>query len=226
MNHLRTPPLLIGLAVLMVAAVSCVPPPGTASDVPTEPTASTLSFATQSTTGEIPLATSAGTTSAAQSPVVFSEADCACGGLTVSKAFPWGESIECRYDWSGANVDDNLLGFQLTRDYHVEQWNERFSRDSEDLKAEFSGGDESQVVNEFLTGQDAYGFMTTREGSSRDNVAIAVCGFGKSEEQYAGEWLILTDLRSCEAPNSMAGYLAQFQMVQKCARDLVNAKMK
>lgn len=222
MNRLRIPRLLVGLTVWMLAALACQLTPRAASDVPQAPTTITLSMPTQPAGSTAPMATSEGY----QTPVEFSEADCACGGLTVSKAFPWGESIECRYDWSGANVDDNKLGFQLTRDYHVEQWNERFSRDSEDLKAEYSGGWENQVVNEFMSSQDAYGFMTTRKGWSRDNVEIAVCGFGKSEELYAGEWLILTELRSCEAPNSMEGYLAQFQMVQKCARDLVDLKMK
>lgn len=226
MNRLRIPQLLFGLAVLMLAAGSCLPGPIATSDGLKEPTAFNPPVATQQNSADMPIATSVGAGSAAQTPVTFSEADCACGGLTVSKAFPWGESLECRYDWSGANVDDNKLGFQLTRDYHVEAWNEKFTRDTEDLKAEYSGGEADQVVNEFLNGQDANGFMATRKGWSRNDVKIAVCGFGKSEELYAGEWLILADLRSCEAPNSMDGYLLQLQTVQTCASNLVDVKMK
>jgi len=223
MNLKRILPLLIGLAAMGLASLACVLTPNLASNAPAEETSSNPPEATQpSAAGQVTATTSG---SGRQTPVQFSEADCACGGLTVSKAFPWGESIECRYDWSGANVDDNKLGFQLTRDYHVEQWNDRFTRDREDLKVEFSDGTSDQVVSEFLNAQDAYGFMTTRTGWSRHNVEIPVCGFGKSEELYAGEWLILTDLRSCESPNSMDGYIAQFQRVENCAMDLVDAKM-
>jgi hypothetical protein len=226
MNRMLKSPFLLGWVLMMLAAPACQITPASDQDVPREPTTVSLPEPTQPVGSLPPTATTVGSSSEYQTPVTFSEADCACGGLAVSKAFPWGESIECRYDWSGANVDDNRLGFQLARDYHVEQWNEKFARDSEDMKAEYFGGWENQVVNEFLNAQDAYGFMTTRKGWSRDDVEIATCGFGKSEELYAGEWLIFTDLRSCEVPNSMEGYLAQFQTVQQCARDLVNVKMK
>ena len=120
-------------------------------------------------------------------PVVFSDTDCAFGGLPVSRAFPWGESLECRYDWAGINVDDNQLGFQVTRFYHMEVWDNQFKEDREELRVEYLDPPADQAVKEYLDDADAYGFMTTRPGWTRDNQDISACGYGKAEELYAGD---------------------------------------
>lgn len=222
MKHFR-PFLLAGLILLV--SLSCqLSGSNSGGKAPTA--------AVQSTEGETiatvqpgEMATAAGVQ--VQNPVEFIETDCACGDLKVSKAFPWGESLECRYDWAGANVDDNLLGFQLSRIYHLDEWNSNFEREKDDLKNEVQYGiTQNPEVNVFMEGQYAYGIMRSEPGYAKNDQPVPLCGFGKSTTNYAGDWVILSDLRTCEAPYDMNAYIDQITLVQACAQELVERKLK
>jgi len=66
----------------------------------------------------------------------FQDEDCACEGLESSKVFPWGNaSVECRYDWSGPNIDQNTLGFSVVHFYHVDELQPRFQQRVGELSA-------------------------------------------------------------------------------------------
>ena len=110
---------------------------------------------------------------------------------------PWGESLECRYDWSGLNIDDNKLGFVIARINHPDDWDDHFIKDQEDIFNEYQySSDPNAVVNEFVTGADAYGVLVTQAGYSRDDQPIERCGAGKLEMSYGNNWMVIVDLRS------------------------------
>lgn len=223
--------LFLSFAVIALAASSCVLAPALdqASGNGVAPTSDTGNFTMVAPTNSIATmeahTSQVQATSSFKNAVQFSEADCACGGLTVSSAEPWGEYLECRYDWSGKNIDDNQLGFVVNRINHPDDWNRQFESDKQDIFNEVGySSDPNAVVNPFLDEAGAYGVMVTETRYSRDGNPIDNCGVGKSEMSYADNWFVLVDLRSCEAPNTMNGYIDLLHAVQQCAVNLIDAK--
>ena len=153
----------------------------------------------------------------------FQDEDCACEGLESSKAFPWGNaSVECRYDWSGPNIDQNTLGFSVVHYYHVDElqpsFQQRVDELSASLPAQVKGDHQGQELRNDYGG---YAFVVYGPGGGGKQGDIPLCGNGRGVYQVAGEFLIETDLFACDMPYSSQVYVAALADMETCARRAV-----
>jgi hypothetical protein len=149
----------------------------------------------------------------------FQDEDCACEGHESSKVFPWGNaSLECRYDWSGPNIDQNTLGFSVVHYYHVDELQPDFQQRVDELSTSLPG----QVVGdhqgqELRNDDGGYAFVVYGPGGGGKQGDIPLCGNGRGVYQVAGEFVIETDLFACDMPYSSDAYAAALADMQACA---------
>lgn len=149
----------------------------------------------------------------------FTDADCTCEGLESSKVFPWGNaSVDCRYDWSGPNIDQNTLGFSVVHFYHVDELQPRFQQRvgelSASLPAQVAGDHQGQ---ELRNDSEGYAFVVYGPGGGGKQGEIPLCGNGRGVYMVAGEFLIETDLFACDMPYSSEAYIAALTDMETCA---------
>jgi hypothetical protein len=153
----------------------------------------------------------------------FLDEDCACEGYESSKVFPWGNaSVECRYDWSGPNIDQNTLGFSVVHYYHVDElqpgFQQRVDELSASLPAQVEGDHQGQELRNDYGG---YAFVVYGPGGGGKQGDIPLCGNGRGVYQVAGEFLIETDLFVCDLPYSDSAYVSALADMETCARRAV-----
>jgi hypothetical protein len=153
----------------------------------------------------------------------FLEADCACAGYTPSREFPWGNaSVDCRYDWSGPNIDQNALGFSVVHYYHTDRLLPDFQKSVEDLTASLPPQVEGDHQGRELRNDDeGYAFFVYGPGGGGKQGDIPLCGNGRGVYQVAGEFLIETDLFVCDLPYSDQAYASALADMETCARRAV-----
>jgi len=149
----------------------------------------------------------------------FTEADCACEGHESSKVFPWGNaSVDCRYDWSGPNIDQNTLGFSVVHFYHVDELQPKFQQRVDELStslpAQVEGDHQGQ---ELQNDESGYAFLVYGPGGGGKQGDIPLCGNGRGVYQVAGEFLVETDLFTCELPYSSDAYADALADMETCA---------
>jgi hypothetical protein len=149
----------------------------------------------------------------------FLDEDCACEGLESSKVFPWGNaSVDCRYDWSGPNIDQNALGFSVVHFYHADElqpeFQQRVDELSASLPAQVTGDHQGQELRNDAGG---YAFVVYGPGGGGKQGDIPLCGNGRGVYQVAGEFLIETDLFACDMPYSSEAYVAALTDMETCA---------
>jgi hypothetical protein len=150
----------------------------------------------------------------------FLDEDCACKGYESSKVFPWGNaSLNCRYDWSGPNIDQNTLGFSVVHYYHVDRlqpdFQQRVDGLSASLPAQVQGDHQGQ---ELRNDNGGYAFVVYGPGGGGKQGDIPLCGNGRGVYQVAGKFVIETDLFACDMPYSSEVYAAALADMETCAR--------
>jgi len=149
----------------------------------------------------------------------FLEADCSCAGYEPSDMRPWGNSsVSCRYEWSGPNIDDNSLGFEVSHYYHEDRLLPDFQQDVEDLT--FSAGNQGDnwQVEELRNDAEGYVFLSYGPGGGGKQGDIPLCGNGRGVFHYAGEFLITTELFTCDLAYSEQVYANALADMETCAR--------
>ena len=153
----------------------------------------------------------------------FQDQDCTCEGYESSKVFPWGNaSLDCRYDWSGPNIDQNTLGFSVVHYYHVDElqpdFKQRVDELSTSLPAQVMGDHQGQ---ELRNDNGGYAFIVYGPGGGGKQGDIPLCGNGRGVYQMAGEFVIETDMFTCDMPYSSDVYASALADMQACAERAV-----
>ena len=150
----------------------------------------------------------------------FLEADCSCAGYEASYMLPWGNSsLTCRYEWSGPNIDDNSLGFEVSHYYHADRLLPDFQQDVQDLTSSYEDQDMGDWQAEELRNDDeGYVFLSYGPGGGGNSGEIPLCGNGRGVFHYAGEFLIKTQLFACDLPYSEQAYRSALADMETCAR--------
>lgn len=149
----------------------------------------------------------------------FVDADCACADYQPSKVAPWGNSgLICRYDWSGPNIDQNSLGFSISHYYHADRLQPDFEQNVEDLTASLppqaTGDDQGRQLR---NDDEGYGFVVYGPGGMGNQGDIPLCGNGRGVYRFGGEFLIETDLFTCDLPYSDNAYVSALTDMENCA---------
>ncbi|MBM3121341.1 MAG: hypothetical protein FJZ97_04035 [Chloroflexi bacterium] len=224
MTRLRqrsTPVAFLGISLsLAVAAMACnaVTPtdsPASARVLGLSPTQA------QESASELPGPSAAQEPAAAEPEYsgTFLDEDCACEGYESSKVFPWGNaSLDCRYDWSGPNIDQNALGFSVVHYYHVDRLQPGFQQRVDELRASLPGLVEGDHLGQELRNDDGgYAYVVYGPGGGGKQGDIPLCGNGRGVYQLAGEFVIETDLFACDLPYSSEVYGEALADMQACA---------
>ncbi len=149
----------------------------------------------------------------------FLEADCLCAGYEESYMLPWGNSsLACRYEWSGPNIDNNSLGFEVSHYYHADRLQPDFQQDVQDLTSSYEDQDMGDWQAEELRNDDeGYVFLSYGPGGGGNSGEIPLCGNGRGVFHYAGEFLIETQLFACDLPYSEQTYRSALADMETCA---------
>jgi len=153
----------------------------------------------------------------------FLEADCACAGYEPSRVFPWGNaSVDCRYDWSGPNIDQNSLAFGVVHYYHEDRLLPDFQQEVADLTSSYaSQADDKWEARELRNDNEGYVFLAYGPGGGGKQGDIPLCGNGRGVFHYAGEFLISIELSVCDLPYSDQAYALALADMETCARRAV-----
>jgi hypothetical protein len=150
----------------------------------------------------------------------FLEADCSCAGYEPSYVLPWGNTgLTCRYEWSGPNIDGNSLSFEVDRYYHEDQLLPDFEQEVQGLTSSYGtlGADPWQA-EELRNDDEGYVFLSYGPGGSGNSGEIPLCGNGRGVFQYAGKFMISTQLFACDLPYSEQAYANALADMETCAR--------
>jgi hypothetical protein len=150
----------------------------------------------------------------------FVETDCSCQGYESSDMRPWGNSdVTCRYDWSGPNIDNNSLGFEVSHYYHTDQLLPDFKQRVEGLASSYGNqGGGGWRAEELRDDNGGYVFISYGPGGGGKQGEIPLCGGGRGVFQVAGEFLIETDMNVCDVPYSKEVYVNIMTDMETCAR--------
>jgi hypothetical protein len=153
----------------------------------------------------------------------FLETDCSCAGLESSDTRPWGNSaLTCRYDWSGPNIDNNSLGFEVSHYYHTDQLLPDFKQRVEELTSSYGNqGGGGWRAEELRDDSGGYVFISYGPGGGGKQGDIPLCGGGRGVFQVAGEFLIETDMNVCDVPYSKDVYANIMTDMETCAKTAI-----
>lgn len=150
----------------------------------------------------------------------FLESDCSCPGYEATTVRPWGSSsLSCRYEWSGANIDNNALGFGIVSYInHEDELGAAFRQDVTDLS--FSAGSQGDdwQVEQPRNDDGGYAFYGYGPGGGGKQGDIPLCGNGRGVFQVDGEFLVTTELFACDLPYSAQAYASALADMESCAR--------
>ncbi len=215
--------LFVPFLVLFVASAChmIVPTPTSQPSQLGMATATSLSSPSQEAEGleESPLAPEEPSGEKPEYSGQFVEADCTCADYQPSKILPWGNaSLDCRYDWSGPNIDQNYLGFSIAHFYHTEDlapgFQERVDGLSTSLPSQVEGDHQGRQLR---NDDEGYAFLVYGPGGGGKQGDIPLCGNGRGVYQTAGEFLIETDLFTCDLPYSDNAYVSAMTDMETCA---------
>jgi hypothetical protein len=151
----------------------------------------------------------------------FVEADCACADYKPSEVAPWGNAgLICRYDWSGPNIDQNTLGFGIDVYYqnHIDKLMTDFQEKSDGLRTNMPSLVEDGSQGRALRNDDeGYAFLAYGPGGGGKQGDIPLCGNGRGVYLVAGEFLVETDLFTCDLPYSDNAYVSALTDMETCA---------
>jgi hypothetical protein len=150
----------------------------------------------------------------------FLESDCSCAGYEATTVRPWGSSsLSCRYEWSGANIDNNALGFEIV-DYinHEDELGPAFKQEVEHLS--FSAGNQGDdwQVEQPRNDDGGYAFFGYGPGGGGKQGDIPMCGNGRGVFQVDGRFYVTTELFACDLPYSVTAYANALADMETCAR--------
>lgn len=132
----------------------------------------------------------------------FTNDSCTCPGYTISDAAPFGvEGLTCRYDWEGLNISDNKLGFVVTlyNENHLDELKPTFARMKQQLVAEATMETYSdQVLQVIYDDPENYAYFITQPGTNDAGQKISLCGKGHGVHLWSNNYLIETDINTCD----------------------------
>ncbi len=139
-------------------------------------------------------------------------------GTSRTKVLPWGNaSLSCRYEWSGSNIDNNALGFEVSHYYHEDRLLPDFQQDVEDLTSSTGNQGDDWQVEELRNDDEGYVFLSYGPGGGGNSGEIPLCGNGRGVFMAAGEFLITTELFACDLPYSENAYRSALVDMETCA---------
>ena len=153
-------------------------------------------------------------------PREFLDADCSCAGYEATTVHPWGNSsLSCRYEWSGANIDNNALGFEVVSyANHEDALGPDFQQDVEDLSFSAGNQGDDRRVEQPRNDDGGYVFFGYGPGGGGKQGDIPMCGNGRGVFQVDGEYLVKTELFACDLPYSEQAYANALADMETCAR--------
>jgi hypothetical protein len=159
----------------------------------------------------------------------FTNDSCACPGYTVSDAAPFGvEGLTCRYDWAGLNISDNKLGFVVTQynSNHLDELKPAFT----DLKNQLVTDEtmnlySDQALTVVYDDSENYAYFITEPGTNDAGQKVPLCGKGHGVHLWSSEYLIESDIHTCDMGSSTIIMEALMDMRNCAYRAIATSKI-